>query len=61
MVADTQQQDNYTFIKTVPRSAELGPISSVAIKGLAETPKSLPYFLLYDDTGSEIFEDVSLP
>ena len=51
--------NRYTFIKTVPSVLKDDGLHEEIKKGLLATPKSLPYFLLYDDKGSDIFEEVS--
>lgn len=52
------QDNRYTFIKTVPSVLKDGGLKEEIKKGLLATPKSLPYFLLYDDKGSDIFEEI---
>ncbi len=60
MTLQTTISEERCTVQAVPSSHRLETVHDVVRSGLAHTPKTLPAFLLYDERGSKLFEDICL-
>lgn len=52
-----QPASRYTIVRS-DRQEELASFADEVRRGLAEPPRSIPYRFLYDEAGSELFEEI---
>lgn len=55
----TERFNIVTTYSSFPLVSSSSSLETDIIRGLTSTPKSLPYYLLYDERGSDLFEEIT--